>query len=142
MDRTSEDMINMMLKQKGAAKLKSIPTYVNTVKFVISKNLKLVYIYEIEKNDGIYLQRVKPYPLMIGKLYSPDDVIDFIERDVEKFRDAFESENFPKLIVLANQANSLERKFEKMFLNESLRSEKIKKLEKAIEEVERIVDEE
>ena len=64
----SDDMINIMLRQMGAISIKTSPAYINIAKFEIG-DLKLTYMYEVRDED-IYLQRVSPYPLMIGKIYN------------------------------------------------------------------------
>ena len=60
----SDDMINLVLRQMGAVSIKTSPAYINIAKFEIG-NLRLTYMYEVKEED-IYLQRISPYPMMIG----------------------------------------------------------------------------
>ena len=68
-NRVSDDMINVMLRQMGAASIKTTPAHINVAKFLIGDDLRLTYMYEV-KEEEIYLQRISPYPMMIGKIYN------------------------------------------------------------------------
>ena len=68
-NRISDDMVNIMLRQMGAKSIKTSPAHINIAKFDLGEDLKITYMYEV-KEEEIYLQRVSPYPMMIGKIYN------------------------------------------------------------------------
>ena len=129
--RVSEDMVNMVLKQKGASSIKSLPSYVNIVKFEEDCGIKLTYVYQINEGEGIYLQRMAPYPMRIGMIYNEQDLIDFITRDVHRFRCAHDSSNFSKFIRLTNELATLDRRIENVFMMRNVSGEDLDKVEKA-----------
>ena len=94
----SDDMINVMLRQMGAVSIKTSPAYINIAKFEIG-DLRVTYMYEAKEED-IYLQRVSPYPMMIGKIYNEQQVVEIIAADLRKFRNAYNSSNFSKFCIL------------------------------------------
>ena len=95
----SDDMINLVLRQMGAVSIKTSPAYINIAKFEIG-NLRLTYMYEVKEED-IYLQRISPYPMMIGKIYNEQQVVEIIANDLKKFKNAYSSSNFSKFISIA-----------------------------------------
>lgn len=132
MNRVSEDMINIILKQMGATSIKSVPSYVNIVKFEVTPKLKLSYVYHINEDDGIYLQRMAPYPMRIGKLYGEQDVIDFIERDIKRFEAAYNSNNFSKFITLTNELAALDRRIENIFMMKNVDRDDLERVEREV----------
>ena len=68
-NKISDDMINIMLRQMGADSIKTTPAHINIAKFFIGEDLRITYMYEV-KEEEVYLQRVNPYPMMIGKIYN------------------------------------------------------------------------
>ena len=93
-NRVSDDMINVMLRQMGAASIKTTPAHINVAKFLIGDDLRLTYMYEV-KEEEIYLQRISPYPMMIGKIYNEQQVVDIISGDLKKFKSAYKDVRFP-----------------------------------------------
>lgn len=136
----SDDMINMMLKQMGAVSIKSSPAYVNVVKFDVVPDVPFTYVYEI-KDECIYLQRIDPYPMRIGKLYSELDIIEFIGRDLNKFKSAYNSANFGKFLRLTKEFATLDRKIEHLFMTRNVEGEELDKLEVALKEANETIDE-
>ena len=65
-------------------------------------------MYEV-KEEEIYLQRINPYPMMIGKIYNEQQVVDIIKLDIQKFESAYNSSNFNKFIDLASYVSTLIR---------------------------------
>ena len=46
MENVSNDIVNMMLKQLGATSVKTTPTKITVVKFDISQDFRLTYLFE------------------------------------------------------------------------------------------------
>ncbi len=140
MYNVSDDMVNMTLKQMGAVSVKSSPGHINKIKFEIGPDFKLTYIYESKENEGIYLQRIEPYPMMIGKLYNELDIVAYIERDYKKFLSAYNSSNFPKFIALTNRFSSFNRKVETLFMTKNVPGEGLDRLDSELEKLNEILD--
>ena len=60
-------------------------------------------MYEV-KEEEIYLQRISPYPMMIGKIYNEQQVVDIISGDLKKFKSAYKDVNFNKFLEVINNA--------------------------------------
>jgi hypothetical protein len=127
-DTTTDDMVNMMLRQMGATSIKTKPAHINIVKFDLSPELRVSYMYEIKKDEGIYLQRVDPYPMLIGKLYNEQDVINIINNDLNKFKSAYGSTNFAKFIEVANNVAAFEKEIENLFMMRNVDAEDLQKI--------------
>ena len=101
----SDDMINVMLRQMGAVSIKTTPAYISIAKFEVG-DLRLTYMYEV-KDENIYLQRVDPYPMMIGKIYNDQQVVEIIAADLQRFKNAYNSSNFSRFIKIANDMSTI-----------------------------------
>lgn len=129
----SDDMINIMLRQMGAISIKTSPAYINIAKFEIG-DLKLTYMYEVRDED-IYLQRVSPYPLMIGKIYNEQQVVEIIANDLRKFKNAYNSTNFSKFVSLANNVVSFDKEIENLFMSHNVPGEALTELEQMMDAI-------
>lgn len=127
----SNDMINIRLKQLGAASIKTSPAHINIAKFEIGEELRITYMYEV-KEEEIYLQRVSPYPLMIGKIYNEQQVVDIIELDLKKFRTAYQSSCFLQFLRLTNGVASFNKEIENLFMTHNVPGDKLDLLEGSI----------
>ena len=58
--QVTDGIVNTMLRQMGAVKIKTLPAYINIVTFRIEDEFEIQYVYEMKENDTIYLQRVTP----------------------------------------------------------------------------------
>lgn len=116
-DRVSSDMITMMAKQMGAVSVKSNPAYINVYRFEVSEDLTLVYKVDLRRGKGMYLHRVGPYPMLLGKFYGETDLIEFMRRDLAKFRNAYASSKFDHFLDLTTSLTEFNRQIEQLFLN-------------------------
>lgn len=135
----SSDIINMVLKQMGAVSVKSVHGQINIVKFQVAPNVKLTYIYEVKEEEGIYLQRVNPYPLLIGKLYNEKDIIDYIEKDYKKFVSAYNSSNFPTFLGVTNHLAAFNRQIENLFMTKNVPAEGLERIEEQLKKIDDII---
>ena len=138
-EKFSDDMVNVMLRQLGATSLKTSPAYINIAKFEIAANMKVTYLYEM-KEDEIYLQRVSPYPMMIGKLYNEQQIVDFIKADLQKFKEASCSSNFSAYIGGAKSVQSLIMELENLFMSHNVGKEDLQKINENLEQLHELVD--
>ena len=129
----SDDMINLVLRQMGAVSIKTSPAYINIAKFEIG-NLRLTYMYEVKEED-IYLQRISPYPMMIGKIYNEQQVVEIIANDLKKFKNAYSRSNFSKFISIANDVVSFDKEIENLFMSHNVSKEDLEEVEQMMDKV-------
>jgi hypothetical protein len=142
-DKVSSDMITMMAKQMGAVSVKSNPAHINIYRFQIAENLTLVYKVDLRRGKSIYLHRTAPYPMMLGKFYGESEVIEYMHRDLLKFRNAYRSSKFGHYLDLAVDLTSMNSQIEQLFMNRNVPesglealSKEFKRMRETIQEVE------
>lgn len=134
----SNDMINIRLRQLGAVSIKTSPAHINIAKFEVAEDLRISYMYEV-KEEEIYLQRINPYPLMIGKIYNEQQVVDIIEMDLKKFRSAYQSSCFPQFVKLTSGVVTFNKEIENLFMMHNVPAEELDKLEEQIEKLHEVI---
>ena len=117
----------------GAVSIKTSPAYINIAKFEIG-NLRLTYMYEVKEED-IYLQRISPYPMMIGKIYNEQQVVEIIANDLKKFKNACSSSNFSKFISIANDVVSFDKEIENLFMSHNVSKKDLEEVEQMMDKV-------
>lgn len=117
MDRVGQDIMTMMLKQLGAESIKISPAKITVVKFAIGDDLRITYMIEAREEQGSYVSRVAPYPMVLGRFFGEEDIIAYISSDLEKFRHVHESSRFPLYLEMIGNLNTLNRRIEQLFLN-------------------------
>lgn len=132
-------MINVMLRQAGAVSIKTSPAHINIAKFVIGEEVRLTYMYEV-KEEEIYLQRVSPYPMMIGKIYNEQQVVDIIKLDLQKFQSAYNSTNFNKFIELASYVTTFNKDIENLFMTHNVPREKLEQIEEEMTKLHQLIE--
>lgn len=144
-DKTSSDMISLMLKQIGARLLRSDPAYISIFEFELDEDTKLRYMLNIHRDGYIYVHRVTPYPMVLGKFYGETDVVDFIRRDYKKMLNAHNTYKFGRFLELADDLQSFNRQIEQLFMNRKIPAaafdEFSREMEKMHETLEKIVRE-
>ena len=135
MENVTTDIINMMLKQLGADSVKTTPAKITIVKFDIAHDFRLTYLFEVHRDEFTYLQRVAPYPMMLGKFYGEQDIVDYIEKDYKKFCRAYGSSNFEKFLELASDLTMLDRKIEDLFLTRKVPKEALEELDEEMKKI-------
>lgn len=117
---------SMKLKQMGAD-VTVINSKLCYISFDVS-GFKVSYVYNVNKKNRYFLERIKPYPLPLREFESEDDVIDIINIDLEQFRNAIKSHNIDQFIALARKLDLVFHKFEDLFLYYNLPEEETKRL--------------
>lgn len=130
----SGDIIDFSLKQLGA-KISQFNSQMHLVEFDINEKCIVSYIFTITKEDKFYLQRLRPYPLWEEKYTSVDKIIKFIEKDIAKFKNAANSNNFDKFIEIAQSSVFISKYLEDLFLNYNIDREMLDNLETGIKEI-------
>lgn len=137
-DKISDDMVNILLRQMGAYSIKTSPAHINIAKFDIGEELRLTYMYEV-KEDEIYLQRVSPYPMMIGRIYNEQQVVDIIDTDLKRFKAAYNSSNFAQFIELANYVTTFDKDVENLFLTHNVEKETLNEIEEEMKKLHELI---
>lgn len=132
-DTIYDDMINLRLRQAGAKSIKINRAHINVVKFEITPEMNVTYVYEIKDSGEIYLQRVSPYLMMMGKLYSDKDLIHMILRDVNLFRNANNSRNYEHFIDIERAHIKYNKDLEDLFIECNVHPDDLDKILDCIE---------
>lgn len=111
------DLIEVSLRQLGATRVKEISSVMYFVEFALTDTLTISYIYNITHKEKYYLQRVKPYPIPQGKFADEREIVDYITKDVNKFRNATRSSNFQAFLDVTEKVGTITDCMEKLFLN-------------------------
>jgi hypothetical protein len=139
-DRITESMANMMLRQMGAVQIKNMQARVNKVKFKLEEHLNVTYIYEVKKNDVIYLNRVRPYAMFLGSAADERELVEAIRKDLRIFRHAHDNPNFHKYIEVTLKMQDLVRKLESAFLDKDVSLEKLEEIGLSADDLRRQID--
>lgn len=134
-NKVSSETINLILRQMGAAEIKTYPTRTNRVKFNIDEGFALTYIYEVRDEDVLYMQRISPYPISRIKFNNDEEMIQFIKEDVTTFENARKSSNFDTFIHLTSNTLQLVEKLEDLFLFYNVSKESFDEMTGLIEHV-------
>ena len=94
--------------------------------------LELEYVYNVNKDGNYFLERIKPYPLVIEEFDTEHDVVKLIESDINKFKNAQKSRHADRFISIAKQISKTFSTFEDTFLNYNIPTEKVDKIYKKI----------
>ena len=117
-DRVDVDIVNNILRQKGATRIKTFHAYVNIVTFVLGKDFEVQYFYNMKEEENNYLERVSPVPYYIGEPVDGDALVEMIMEDLRSYQEAFESNNFPIYLDISKKVYQARREIESLFLDE------------------------
>ena len=104
----------MRLVQLGA-KVEQINSKMCYIKFMI-ENVPVEYVYNLNKKNRYFLERIKPYPLPVRSFDAEADIVDVIEVDIKQFRNAVKSKNIDTFVGINKELNDTIKKFEDLFL--------------------------
>lgn len=138
-DTISDDVINIVLRQVGAKSIKTTPAHVNVVKFDIGRDVTVTYLYEIKENGEIYLQRVSPYQMMIGKFFNDQSLINMIKSDISSFRNAYNSSNYDKFVKVINSHLRFGKEVESLFIDHNVSPEDLDLIHNEFEKVHQLI---
>ncbi len=111
------DTLEARLRYIGATDIRKINGILYFIEFQITDNLQVSYSYNINSKNKYFLQRIKPYPIPEGIFEKELEVVNFIEKDIEKFTNAKNSNNFELFLYLTKELNTICYDVEKLFLN-------------------------
>ena len=131
----SGELINVALRQLGATRIVQTRNGIMyKVEFKLSDDLTVTYVFDVTKHDKYYIQRIAPYPISHGDFASADEVIEFVRRDITKFRNAMQSHNFPKFLETAHAMVRFTHAVELMFLERNIPEEDMEAVRRSIDD--------
>ena len=116
-NETTGDILLFPLKQLGATDITSINSHLYYIKFHLTDEVTISYVYNINTKNKYFLQRISPYPLPKGLFTTTEEIIDFIKRDIRKFQSACHSSNFERFLSITNNLSHISSDVESLFLN-------------------------
>lgn len=132
-DTVSGDIIDLKLRQMHASKI----TYVNSNMYIVDFKLKsgiiVSYVFNITKGDKYFLQRMRPYAMVQGKYADTREIVHFIKKDLEKFRNAERSSNFKQFVDISKKSLDLAAAVENLFLNHNVPKDELDSINENLE---------
>lgn len=125
LDVATGDVFLARFKQMGAYDLSNVRSQLHYIIFKIEPDITVSYVYNINIKNQYFLQRISPYPLSEGLFSTQEEIVDFIERDIEKFKNATQSTNFNDFLEILRSVHQLEQNLEHLFLNYNVSKELI-----------------
>ncbi len=104
----------MRLIQMGA-KVEQVNSKMCYVKFLIN-GIPIEYVYNLNKKNKYFLERIKPYPLPVKSYDKVSDVVEVIEVDIKQFKNAVKSKNIEGFAKINQELINTIKKFEDLFL--------------------------
>lgn len=104
------------------------------VKFKIN-GYKISYIYHLNPDNTYFLERVKPYSMVVGDFNTEEDILDIIKVDIDQFKNAMNSNNFSKFIEVDNNFSKLARIFEDLYLYYNINEDDIDSVNEEIKRI-------
>ena len=117
------DVIDASLHQLDVSRIKVVSGKQHIVDFDLGEGLDLTYVFNVTNEDRFYLQRAEPYPVMHGRFASQEEIIRFIAKDSQAFRNARKSKNYQNFVETARSVLSLTEDVERLFLNRNVSQE-------------------
>lgn len=116
----------MKLRQMGA-KVTVINSMMCYVKFDVD-GLIVTYVYNVNKDERYFLERIKPYPVPLRESDSEEDVIDIIEVDLEQFKNVKNKSYIDKFVQINQRFSKTMQRFEDLCLYYDVNEESINKI--------------
>lgn len=125
-----QDKLAMELHQLGAT-VKSLHGIVCYISFMID-NTKITYLYNINKDNQYFLQRISPYPLSVGAFNTEGDIVKFIKDDIKKFECTSSHHCFQRFINLNLSFQKALDDMEHLFIRCDMSEESFQMMEDAV----------
>ncbi len=124
----------MRLIQMGAD-VQVVSSQMVYVTFDITQDVKVSYVYNINKKNRYFLERIKPYPLPVKEFESAEDICNIIKIDVEQFKNAAKSKNMKDFIETNSELHNILLMYEDLFLYYNVAPETIQGIKKRISQI-------
>ncbi|OGO76847.1 MAG: hypothetical protein A2Y23_08115 [Clostridiales bacterium GWB2_37_7] len=123
----------MRLIQMGA-KVEQINSKMCYIKFVID-GVPVEYVYNLNKKNKYFLERIKPYPLAVKTYENVADLVEVINIDIKQFKNVVKSKNIESFLTINKELISTIKKFEDLFLYYNIPLEEVELLRNKISEI-------
>lgn len=144
-DTVSGDIIDLKLRQMDASNITFVNSNMYIVDFRLESGVLVSYVFNITRGDKYFLQRMRPYAMVQGKYADTKEIVEFIKKDLEKFKNAEHSSNFEQFLNVSKKGLHLAEAVENLFLNYNVDKEELRdmneKLDKMLAHVEDIEQE-
>ena len=124
----------MKLVQMGA-NVTVVSSQMVYVSFDITEDVKVSYVYNINKKNKYFLERIRPYPLPVRVFDSAEDICNIIKIDIEQFKNAANSHNIYEFIQKSRDFHNIILMFEDLFLYYNVNPDIFKKLQDDIDDI-------
>lgn len=128
----------MKLRQMGAD-VDVINSKLCYVKFKIN-DIEVAYVYNINKKNEYFLERIKPYPLPLKAFKTEENVVDTIKIDIEQFKNLTNSSNINEFIAFLKEMKLAVNKFEDLILYYNVCQDDIKAFKTLLESLNKKID--
>ncbi len=132
---TSETNQHVMKLIQMGASVTAVSSQMVYVTFDITPEIQVSYVYNINKKNKYFLERIKPYPLPVRAYDSADDLCKIIKIDVEQFKNAVKSHNVYEFIKASRNFHDVIMMFEDLFLYYNVKPEILSKIEHNIKDI-------
>jgi hypothetical protein len=123
----------MKLIQMGA-KVEQINSKMCYIRFVID-GISVEYVYNLNKKNQYFLERIKPYPLAIRSYEKVEDIVNVIEVDVKQFKNVVKSKNVQSFVNITNEFIDIIKRFEDLMLYYNVPADKVELIMGKIREI-------
>ena len=123
----------MRLKQMGA-KIEVINSFLCYIRFEVN-NLKIKYVYNLNRKGQYFLERVTPYPQSVGTFDSEKDVVESIRIDIDQMKQLGKSSHFKELLSMNSDIRFLAKRLDSICLYYDIKSNDIELLKSKLGEL-------
>lgn len=127
---TRQDILIMELHQMGA-KVKTLNGIVCFITFMID-DTKIQYLYNINKDNEYFLQRISPYQLSVGAFKTEGEIVRFIKADIKKFESTSSHNCFQRFIDLNISFQKALDDMETLFIDSDMSEQNFTVMEDAV----------
>jgi hypothetical protein len=124
----------MKLIQMGAD-VKIVSGQMVYVTFDISEDIQVAYVYNLNRKNKFFLERIKPYPMPVRSFDTPDAICEIIKIDVEQFKTACKSHNIRQFIDINMEFHNMLLTFEDLFLYYNVKSNTFKDIKNHLDAI-------
>ena len=133
------------MRQLGADKIQKVQGDLYFIKFILEDDLEVMYTYNINAKNQYFLQRIMPYPIPQGAFSNQIKLVDFIKKDIEKFKKGIKSKYFNEYLETTAHAYKFIQQLDDFYLNykveeDSLVSDSLSQINIAIDNLNRRLD--
>ena len=134
-DTVTSDIIGLNLRQLGATDIKVFPSKMHIANFDLGDGLIVSYVFNINRKDKYFLQRMRPYAMVKGKYADQKEIIEFIKDDIARFKKSSKLNDVKMYINLNEKINGIYERMEHIFLHHNVDSELIGRLTNEVEKM-------